>query len=165
MFNHLPDLVDPLRLVDRQSRFRSKISLIGMDRLKEFLVDENGVAEFELSFEKQGEYSSVVGFVKSNLILACQVCLQDLSWTVHSKINLAIVSSIDEANLLSDTFEPLLLQEQTIAIKSIIEDELILAIPIIPKHENCRLQSSHIREHTQENPFAILRQLKDQGEP
>ena len=164
MVGLLIDLIDPIQLVERQGFFKDKLPLSGLERLKGLLMDDVGDAEFELLFCKQGKFAAISGFVNTSLALKCQTCLEKVILPVQSQINLAIVSSVDDANLLPESYDPLLLEEKGIAITDIIEDELLLALPIVPKHNNCRPRIIPVHEKTDGNPFAILSQLKNQGD-
>lgn len=161
MSEFTPGLIDPFRMVDRCGLVKSKLYISEFGRLREYLADDAGVAEFELSFRKQDKIAAIRGHVQADLVLGCQVCMEKLIWSVHNKINLAVVSSIEEANWLPNSYEPLVLEEKLIAIKDIIEDELLLALPSIPRHQNCRLRTMPIQENSRENQFSILTQLKN----
>ena len=164
MIGQLADLIDPIKLVERQSFFKDKLALSGLERLKGLLMDDVGDAAFELLFCKQGKFATICGFVNAHLLLKCQTCLEKIVLPVQSQINLAVVSSVDDANSLPESYEPLLLAEKGIAIKDIIEDELLLALPIVPKHNNCRPRLIPAQGLADENPFAILSQLKNHGD-
>ena len=164
MVGQLAGLIDPIQLVERRGFFKDKLPLSGLERLKELLMDDVGDAVFELLFCKQGKFAAISGFVNADLALKCQSCLEKIVLPVQSRINLAVVSSVDAANLLPESYEPLLLEGKGIAITDIIEDELLLALPIVPKHNNCRPRLSPARELADENPFAILSQLKNNGD-
>ncbi len=164
MVGQLADIIDPIQLVERRGFFKDKLPLNGFKRLKGSLMDDLGDAAFELLFCKQGKFASISGFVNANLTLKCQTCLEKIVLSVQSQINLAVVSSVDDANLLPESYEPLLLEEKGITITDIIEDELLLALPIVPKHKNCRLRLMPSRKLADGNPFAILSQLKNHGD-
>ena len=164
MFEHLPEYIDPLALVDRRRQLKGRISIGKMPRLAEVLQSTEGQAEIELNFAKEGRHAVVTGRVSAGLLLQCQCCLEKLSWPVNSEIRLGIVHSIDEANQLPDSLEPLVLQEETIALAEIIQEELLLAIPPIPQHAQCVSLLSpgkrEVSEPERKNPFAVLSNLK-----
>lgn len=170
MLDRLPKYIDPLHLADKRGVLMGRIPLSSFSRLAEILLDNTGSVDIELSFRREGKLAMIEGRIETTLTLVCQNCLQDLPWPVNNVINLAIVSSIDEANRLPENYEPLLLEEEKILITDIIEDELLLVVPQYPKHQhNCLNQvSSFPQAHSamnqqqlrRENPFSILTNLK-----
>jgi len=87
---------------------------------------------------------------------------------VAEKVELAVVSGIEEAERLPDHYEPLLVEESLIRPRDLIEDELLLGLPQIPRHASgkCGLQvdrgfNPEPGAHSNEaNPFAVLAAMK-----
>ena len=98
MIGQSGDLIDPIQLVERRGFFKDKLALSGLERLKGLLMDDVGDAAFELLFCRQGRFAAICGFVNANLVLKCQTCLEQMVLPVQSQINLAVVSSVDDAN-------------------------------------------------------------------
>jgi len=163
MSEHLPEFIDPLALTDKQRQLRGSLPLAKMLRLRDVLLSREGNARFELNFRKEGRVAAVLGRVEAELELQCQCCLGPLWWRVNNAVRLGIVRSLEEANLLPESFEPLLLEDETIPLVDIIQDELLLAIPAIPQHEQCgELLAREGKPGKQrENPFAVLADLKN----
>jgi len=167
MVEHLPELIDPLALAEKNRQFKGHLPLSKMTRIQDVLLRREGEVSFELRFGKDGKFAVVTGMVEADLELQCQCCLGPIAWTVSSRVNLAVVSSIDEADLLPDAYEPLLLEEDSIPLADIIQEELLLAVPTIPQHGQC--EASAPRERVpmptipqRPNPFAVLAKLKKQ---
>lgn len=143
-----------------------------MDRLKEVVADDDGYAEVDLWFGKEGRIATVRGRVEATVSLVCQNCLGVIRWPVKSDVALGLITSLDEVSLLPEPYEPLLLGQGKTALKEIVEEELLLAVPAIPKHaEKClekmaRMNGSPLEsgEVTHENPFSVLVKLKHTGE-
>jgi len=165
MVEHLPEFIDPLALVDKRRQFKGSLPLSQLSRFQELLFDQNGDVQFDLRFAKEGRIAAVTGSVQAELQLQCQCCLGSIPWTVNSIVSLGIVSSIDEADLLPSEYEPLLLEQETIPLADIVQEELLLAIPTIPQHERCGPVAAPVKETIAEspkrpNPFAVLANLK-----
>ncbi len=165
MVEHLPERIAPLALVEKRRQFKGSLPLSQLVRLQDVLLNPEGEVRFALRFEKHGKLSMVTGIVEAELELQCQCCLGPIAWPVSSRVKLAVVSSIDEADLLPESYEPLLLEEETMPLAVIIQEELLLAIPSIPQHGQC--EASAPREMAQTpyapkrpNPFAALAELK-----
>lgn len=162
MVEHLPEFIDPVALAEKRRRFRGSLPISKLSRLRDVLVDQEGVAVFELSFEKDGKIVAVTGLVEADLKLQCQCCLGDISWPVRSEVRLGVVHSLGEADLLPESYDPLLLETGTIPLADILQDELLLAIPAIPQHDRCGMDAAVKQEAAPKrpNPFAALAELK-----
>lgn len=175
MLDRLPEYIDPLQLADRRSNLKGQIPLSRLDRLADLLMNDTGAVSVDLVFSREGSLAKIEGRIESILELECQNCLQAVSWPVDSAIRLGIVSSIDQADKLPDDYEPLLLENEKILLKDIIEDELLLILPQYPKHQHDCLArnpdsnstetpSDKDAESHQKNPFSILANLKKTGD-
>jgi uncharacterized protein len=161
MSGRLPGLIDPLEFVEKKRRVKGLLPLSKMDRLRDLVRHTELVVEIELEFYQEGGIPMISGWVKSNLVLECQCCLEPLNWPVQSPVKLGIVRSLEEAKLLPESSEPLILEESgMIALADIAEDELLLAIPVVPQHSQCVGERRSIAESAR-HPFAILAQLKN----
>lgn len=163
MFEHLPEFIDPLALVDKRRQFKGSLPLSKMSRLQDLLLSKDGEVRVELRFEKDGRIAAVLGNIAADVELQCQCCLGLIPWHVSSAVRLGVVMSIDEANILPESYEPLLLEGETILLADIVQDELLLAIPPIPQHSQCQLPmtSNAVETSTKrKNPFALLSDLK-----
>jgi uncharacterized protein len=171
MLDRLPKFIDPLLLSDRNARIEGELPLSSFDRMTELLSDDVGNVLVKLFFGKEGKLATIEGHVSAVLGLKCQRCLESVEWPVNNDIKLGIVSSLDQANNLPEGYEPLLLiDEDKIPLKNIIEDELLLNIPGIPKHQNdCAAPNipenkpeslPKIERTSTETPFSILADLK-----
>jgi uncharacterized protein len=162
MLDHLPDLIDPYEFAEKRRRIKGALPLSGMDRLSNAILNPGDTVTIDLEFKMEGRFAAVVGKVESALALRCQCCLEALDWQVRSEVRLGVVRSIDEADILPAGFEPLLMEsEAALAVRNLVEDELLLAIPVVPQHPDCRLphQPAKIPE-PKRHPFADLAQLK-----
>lgn len=139
----LPDLLDPHKAVAQAAVFEGTIEVERLPRLCDLLWrTEAGSAQFEpltaafrLAFGRDDDRRSVVtGRVQSLLPLRCQRCGQRFDLSVDVDVNLALAAGIDEANALPDAYDPLLVEDRLMRPSELIEDELILAIPAIPRH-------------------------------
>ncbi len=165
MVEHLPERIDPLALAEKRRQFKGSLPLSQLVRLQDVLLNPEGLVRFELRFGKDGKLSAVTGSVEAYLELQCQCCLGPIAWPVDSQVKLALVGSIDEADLLPESYEPLLLEEETILLTDIIQEELLLAIPSIPQHGQCKASAPKEVAKMPDtpkrpNPFAVLAELK-----
>ena len=161
MAEHLPDLFDPLEFAEKRRRIHGCMSLAGMDRLRSELLDDQGEATVDLAFGREGRVATITGHVEANLVLQCQCCLESMAWLVRCDVRLGMAGSIDEANRLPESMEALIVSAgASVALADLVQDELLLAIPPIPRHPDCHLPEPRAASPEKPNPFAELAQLK-----
>ena len=174
MLDRLPEYIEPLHLADKRGALKGKIPLRSLDRLAKILANDSGTISIDLFFGREGRLAKVEGHIETVLELECQNCLEAVKWPIDCNIKLGIVTTIDQANRLPEEFEPLMVQEEKILLKNIIEDEILLNLPAFPKHQhacfvsktdNNKLNTIVSDEPSStENPFSILAKLKNTGD-
>jgi uncharacterized protein len=109
--------------------------------------------------------------LKGRLHLTCQRCLQGCAVDLDEKrrfIFLATESQADDYPVEDEDQEPLVASQQFNLLET-IEDEILLSIPLIPKHPEgfCEPHASVFEEEGEgdapaerENPFNILKNMK-----
>jgi uncharacterized protein len=174
MLARLPEYIDPLHLADKRGELKGEIPISRLDRLADILFSDAGTVTVELFFGREGRLAKVEGHIEAVLELECQNCLQAIQWPVNNTVKLGIVTSLDQADRLPEDYEPLLIDEEKILLKNIVEDELLLILPAFPKHQHqCFAQkpdnekesfSQNEQQSSPENPFSILAKLKNTGD-
>jgi len=171
MSGPLPDRIDPLRLAESGRELRGSLPLAALQRLVPSLHDTEGVVEVELSGTKEGRIRRLDGHLVTTLKMVCQRCLEPMTLPVEVRFRLGLVTSEEQAERLPEALEPLLITEPTLLLAELIEDELILALPIVALHpadSACAAQIPVVQvepeepdEEPRKNPFAVLSQLKN----
>ena len=156
--------------VTQGGRFEGEIDLSELKRLGELLHFENTVdseRKVALSFEfLRSEYDipMLAGHLQTSLELECQRCLQPLEVPMDLEFSL-LIDANDEI-VRHSSQDTLYSEDGYINIAEVVEDELILAIPLVAMHEDTRCNSnwqdsaSTAETAKSENPFAVLQQLK-----
>jgi uncharacterized protein len=170
----LPEYIDPLQLADKRGELKGQLPISGLDRLGDLLATDTGSVTVELYFSREGRLPKIDGEISAVLHLQCQKCLLPVIWPVKHTVRLGIVKTIEQANRLPEDVEPLLLETDTVHLKDIIEDELLLTLPAYPKHQHDCLALLGDVKHTdaptankppqKPNPFSILANLKNTGD-
>jgi len=166
MSDQLPDTIKPQSLVDTGGRLNGFISLDKMARLSAQLASNDGFVEAQLSFGKDVQGIRLVrGTIKTELQLTCQRCLEVVSYPLDLKLSLALIASAEQAEDLPEEYEPLVLDSPALSLTTLIEDELLLALPIVAMHPEttCSINKEVAAENEtveKPHPFATLAQLK-----
>jgi uncharacterized protein len=96
--------------------------------------------------------------VRATLQLRCQRCLGPLSHEVDTDEILVLAASQAEidADPITVDMPSRVVAGKEMAVRDLVEDELILALPYAPRHEECEARpEGHDRAAT--SPFAGLR--------
>ena len=109
--------------------------------------------------------------LKGRLHLVCQRCLQDCAVDLDEKRRFILVltdSEADEYPLEDEEQEPLVVNQHFNLLET-MEDEVLLSLPLIPKHPDgfCEPHASTFGDEAdeepsneRENPFNILKNMK-----
>ncbi|QWE16088.1 YceD family protein [Polynucleobacter sp. AP-Nino-20-G2] len=110
--------------------------------------------------------------LKGRLHLLCQRCLQDSAFDLAEERQFVMVATEAEADaypIEDDQQEPLV-ASQHFDLLELIEDEILLSLPLIPKHPEgaCEAHASSFGENgaeddeleKPENPFNVLKNMK-----
>ena len=176
----LPEHVLPLRLAHKGEKLEGDVSLGRMSRLATLLhhahgnTDESGAgsAHVELSFGYDDEgQARITGRVEARPVMICQRCLEPMPVEVACDVSLALVVEGTDTSKLDSGYEPLVVGESPQSLADLVEDEIMLALPSIARHQpdSCRMpagadvedDASAPHEQRRDNPFAVLKRLKN----
>lgn len=91
-------------------------------------------ARFRADFEHDAQGNVTVElWVEAELPLICQRSLRPYLEPVKRHSLLAVVASIEEQELLPEHYEPVLVEQGRMALLEVVEDELLLAVPQVPR--------------------------------
>jgi len=166
MLKDLPTFIEPKQLAFQDTRLKGAVALAQMSRLHDSLYDSKGDVNIDWLFgldDKQRP--TIVGRVQAQLSLQCQRCLQAMPWAIDANVALMILKEGQTEDDLPVGYESLTLTKIPVSLTTLIEDELILALPIVVKHTVCPSNEFQMREsennnNVQNNPFHVLSSLK-----
>jgi uncharacterized protein len=167
MHARLPKTINPWQLANTCGHLSGQLELAEMPRLSSLLLSNDGLVDITLSggVDEQGN-RFLTGCLKTCVQLLCQRCLQSLISPLSVEFNLGLVLSESQIGSLPKQYEPLLTAEELV-VSELVEDELILALPIVSRHpleDGCQPQIQQQATDTKteikaENPFAVLSTL------
>ena len=100
--------------------------------------------------------------------LQCQRCMQTMEFPLDSTTRVALIFTEADAAEVPEELEPVLAREGRISTGELVEEELLLLLPIVPLHEELRecavppsapLVDDEGPEHVTQRPFAGLDEL------
>ena len=157
----LPEFVDPFRLARRRARIHGAVPIAEMPRVVALVRDDSGAAEAELRFRMAGSGAPRVdGRVRFTARLVCQRCLDPLDLELAPGFRAAFTDGGEAAGRaeLAAGYEPFE-HEGRIELKTMIEDEILLALPDFPMHlpDVCGFVGESGAAGPETSPFAGLR--------
>ena len=135
----LPNKMNPWQLVADNGRLTGDLALAELPRLTALLNQTSGAVSVTLTAGIDGQGQRfIAGRLHATVELTCQRCLGPLQLPLEVAVHLGLVHSEAEANRLPDDYEPLLAPDGLMAVADLVEDELLLALPQIPRHADQR---------------------------
>lgn len=165
----LPEVLDAWRTVAARRSFEGRLPLASMRRLRDSLVDAEGEVAYVIEF---GTDSLQVPYIElqidAELPLECQRSLQRYLEPVKIVQRLGLIRDEEDEAGLPPGYEPLLMAEHgELRPAELIEDELILAVPVVPVNPDSesvqRDWPADEEAVAQASPFAALAALKDKS--
>lgn len=166
----LPKKLDPFKSAQKLSNY------IGIYQAQEMLrfndavesISNDILIEIEFSKDAQG-LTYFKGSAKAEVVVICQRCNKGFDHLVNTEFCFAPVQGNQDTDLIPDAYEPVEVNDHgEVDLFELIEDELILALPIVAMHaqEDCEIKAEDLQfgeiepEQERKNPFAVLKELK-----
>ncbi len=168
-----PSQLDVVRLADRAQTIRGRWPGAAMERLAQ---DATGVPG-DVEWSVRGEFLPAPGSkpelwlhlqIDAQVPMTCQRCLRPVALALNVARRIRFVRDEAEAERLDEEGEDdvMSLSPKGLDLKALVEDELILALPLVPRHEDCAMPMPAAKADTaidieaRANPFQVLAALK-----
>ena len=130
-----------------------------LPRLRDMLHDDQGSIEYVLRGGRDAHGRPQFDLqAKARLNLTCQRCLGAVECALEPRTTLLLAATqaeIDAEPITPEMPERVVARRQ-MAVRDLVEDELLLALPIAPRHEECVAQG-RVAPAGRQLPFATLR--------
>ncbi|KAA9001196.1 23S rRNA accumulation protein YceD [Affinibrenneria salicis] len=166
----LPLTLDAVRTAQKRLDYVGVYTSEQLVRLAESVVSVDSDVQAVLSFSIDNQRLAVIkGEADVSVTLLCQRCNQPFAHQVHVSFCFSPVITDEQAEALPEAYEPVGVDEfGEVDLLAMIEDELILSLPIAPVHdsEHCEVSDADRvfgqlpEEAEKPNPFAVLASLK-----
>ena len=165
----IPPHVDPRKMADRGVTLQGELQLSSLERLCDPLADDAGIVRTKLVFGRDERRTAIIrSEIDVEVKMVCQRCLGLVVLPIHSECTYAVVKEGADSESLPKGYDVLEVGEDPLDLLTLVEDELLLALPIVPAHdpEDCQQPEGldepepSENEVTRSNPFSVLAQLK-----
>ena len=130
----LEDPLDVGQLAAQRSRLEREFPIAGFDRLRDSLARPDGEATIHFRFHAAGAYPALEGAVRARAWLVCQRCLSEFQAELESPVRVAFVGRDAESGRVPDEYDAVTAPGGRIGLSEFVEDELLLALPLVPMH-------------------------------
>lgn len=141
------------------------LAISDLERLHDLLAELSGEVRYRLQGLKGERGQSQLRLtVSGSLPLACQRCLEAIRFDVEVDSVLELVPEGAEMSQdeLEDDTRDFLPVAGSLDVAELVEDEILLTLPVAPRHEDCGLPGA-AEAGERISPFADLAKLK--GKP
>ena len=160
-------VIDSLAFSSQGGSLTGQLPLSRCVRLADQLEQTDGELDFRVSgsIGAEGEPMLVLE-VSGQLSLRCQRCLKPLDYRLEIVQEYELRKDLDEGSLTQEDMEDdsrdFLEASRSLDVVSLIEDEVLLALPVVPRHDACDLPG---QEHGPKaaSPFGVLLAIKGQA--
>ena len=173
----LPQFILPEKMARQGQRIKGILPVSKMKRMEGLLVDFSDIIQIDLHFSIDSENrKTVTGSISGRVQMSCQRCLAPAPVDLDISVCLACISTEGEADSLPGQYEPLVIFNAEMPLITLVEEELLLNLPIIAYHNTeCGSECNVFLEEealntdaflkneatgTRKNAFAVLEKLR-----
>lgn len=159
-------LDDPAGFCREGRRLEGRVKVAEFERLSAACADTSGELQWQVagSIHSSG-YPLLELAVAGCINLICQRCLEVFPLALDAKTAIVLAGSEEKADELEDGLEPddpteVIVGEKGMDVMVLVEDEVLLTLPLSPRHDVCPATGVSFKAVKRESPFAILENLK-----
>jgi uncharacterized protein len=156
------------RLADGEADIDFAVPLAELTRLRSQLASVEGLVRGRVHFTREAGFAVADLTLSGAATLVCQRCLQAMTEPVNGSGRVALIATEADASRVPEHLEPVLASGGRISVGELVEEELLLALPIVPLHgeaSDCVVSADTptvtvaAPEQTTQKPFAQLDKL------
>ena len=164
----LPLKVDPFRFAENAVSLNGALFIKEMQRFCSSLASDQGEVKVSMTFDRDEQgIRHIKGRITTEVMLQCQRCLRPFKHEIINEFLLGIVHTEEEADRLPNRYDPLIVSDGALVISDMIEEELIISLPLVPMHntKDCNAEvfhesSAHEVSVERASPFKVIESLR-----
>ncbi len=136
MIRELPAQIEPKTLAEQDANFSGKIAISKFARLRDLLTNTDGDVSVALQVKRDEDGIIFIrGKVETQLQLACQRCGEPVSCDINVELKIRPVITDKQAASVQKSHDLWVTNREPILVQELVEEELLLSLPMIAKHE------------------------------
>jgi uncharacterized protein len=163
-------VIDAFALASERGSIHGELPLGRLPRLAGMLLDTAGVLTYAIQgqIDDQGHPGATM-HLQADLVLCCQRCNSPVTFRLDRTAMFRFAKSDDElaSRPIEDDEIEDIVASRHLEVAPWVEDEAILSLPVVPRHESCRPPTSpssspetKASRERDPHPFAVLARLK-----
>lgn len=167
----IPVSVDPVKSAVKGLQYTGLVPGVSLSRLADTVLTVTGDADVSVRFDvDQQRTHYFAGRVEAAVEVTCQRCNKPMQLHLDASFSYAPVYRRQQEEDIPQMYEPVKLNELgEVMLHEIVEDELLLALPIVTMHaeQDCEVDRNAMtygelpaEAEERANPFAVLQGLK-----
>lgn len=166
----LPKSLDPEKSAKIRASYDGIYVKSDLQRLNEAVEEVKSDAQVKVEFSKDAQgLTYFQGQAEVSVMLTCQRSNRVFAHDVRTTFCFSPVQGIDDTEFLPEIYEPIEIDTHgAVDFLQLIEDELILSLPVVPFHPeeddmvvvNETQFGESVESIERPNPFAVLKELK-----
>ncbi|HWS11208.1 MAG TPA: YceD family protein [Rhodocyclaceae bacterium] len=154
-------MIDSAAFAREGGRLEGEVDLAGLRRLDDVLAERTGTLHYAVTGVAVDRELFLDLAVRGVLRLRCQRCLEPMEFPIDLNSRFLLVEAGQDwpdDELEEDRFDAIE-ANKAMDLWTLVEDDVLLALPIAPRHEDCA-QLAAAPKHADALPFAALAGLK-----
>lgn len=133
---NLPKEINLIKSADLGKKFVGALPLADFPRLVGLICHPEGFVEVDLvsGVDKDG-LRYLRGRICLTVELICQRCNEPVAYPLTLNISLSPIVHEQQATELPEQYDPVVTKGESVLLRDLIEEEILLGLPMIPKHE------------------------------
>ena len=157
-------VINSLEFARKALEIHDTIAISQFPRLREYLVSTEGALNYRLfGVVNAGDEPRLQLRITGSLQLSCQRCLEPFAFKLDIASIFIVVADENAIPAEADEQDDIdyLVEDAQMSVMALIEDAVLLALPLAPKHDDAQCAASaKLNELKKPSPFAVLKALK-----
>lgn len=164
----VPRWIEPRKFATKAVTLTGTVSTDALTRL-DAVVESIDHVHADLTFDLTEDHRPILkGTLVTRMQQLCQRCLEPVDININTTFQLMMVMNEEQAEQMPKTFEPWFVTDEEADLYSILEEELLLNLPLIANHETACVEKTEFGakatteelENVSRSPFDVLKNLK-----
>jgi uncharacterized protein len=160
-------VIDAFEFCRLNERLEGEVAVADLARVVQDTVDTSGAIAWSLQGGRDSHgHAQLTLSASGSVRLMCQRCLTPFAFDVQSETVLVLARDESEVDaveaLIDDESIDVIAGSHSMKVIELVEDEVLLALPLSPRHEVCpdAEAAEALKKAEKESPFAVLKNLK-----